>query len=86
MSIPILKVYDADGNQIPIPAIKGDTGATGPQGPPGPQGDPGATRWSQLLDKPFERIGTTMRVVDGTLDVYISESANPAGGNTLSIG
>ena len=50
------------------------------------QGGGGVTRWSQLLDKPFERIGTTMRVVDGTLNVYISESANPAGGNTLSIG
>lgn len=44
MGIPILKVYDADGNQIPIPAIKGETGAQGIPGSPGstgPQGEKG---------------------------------------------
>lgn len=52
--------------------------------PPG--GGGGNPRWGDVLNKPFERLGTTMRVQDGTLDVYISETANPAGGNTLSIG
>lgn len=44
MTVPILSVYDAQGNEIPIPAIvgpKGDTGDTGAQGPQGQQGDPG---------------------------------------------
>lgn len=49
-------------------------------------GGGGASTWAEISGKPFERIGTTMRVQDGTLDVYISETANPQGGNTLSIG
>lgn len=49
-------------------------------------GGGGASSWEDISDKPFERIGTTMRVTDGALDVYISETSNPQGGNTLSIG
>lgn len=49
-------------------------------------GGGGGGTWGEISGKPFERLGTTMRVQDGTLDVYISEVANPAGGNTLSIG
>lgn len=38
MNIPILSVYDEDGNKIPIPAIKGATGPQGIQGVPGTDG------------------------------------------------
>ena len=43
MNIPILSVYDADGNEIPIPAIRGEKGETGDTGAQGPQGTAGAT-------------------------------------------
>lgn len=41
MSVPILSVYDANGNKIPIPAIKGDKGDKGDQGVQGVPGTPG---------------------------------------------
>ena len=49
MNTPILRVRDAQGNLIPIPAVRGEAGPQGipgPQGPQGPQGgkgDPGTT-------------------------------------------
>lgn len=49
-------------------------------------GGGGSPSWSSVRNKPFESLGTTMKVKNGVLDVYISETANPAGGNTLSIG
>lgn len=49
-------------------------------------GGGGITKWSQLLEKPFERIGETLAVVDGTLDVNIHEVHNDAGGLTTIIG
>ena len=44
MNTPILRVRDAQGNLIPIPAVRGEAGPQGipgPQGPQGPQGDKG---------------------------------------------
>lgn len=52
-------------------------------GPPGP---PGASTWDGIENKPFERLGDTLKVEDGTLDVNIYETGNPQGGNTLYIG
>lgn len=49
-------------------------------------GSGGITKWSQLLEKPFERIGETLAVRDGTLDVNIHEVHNDAGGLTTIIG
>lgn len=45
-----------------------------------------ASSWDEISDKPFERIGDTLKVEDGTLDVNIYETSNPQGGNTLYIG
>ena len=42
--------------------------------------------WEDLEDKPFERIGETLAVQDGTLDVNIHEVRNEAGGWTTIIG
>ena len=39
MNVPILTVYDNDGNAIQIPAIKGDTGAKGDKGEKGDNAD-----------------------------------------------
>lgn len=50
------------------------------------KGDPGATTWDGIENKPFERLGDTLKVEDGTLDVNIYETGNPQGGNTLYIG
>ena len=55
-------------------------------GPPGPPGPAGASTWNELQEKPFERLGDTLKVEDGTLDVNIYETGNPQGGNTLYIG
>lgn len=38
------------------------------------------------MEKPFERIGETLTVRDGTLDVNIHEVHNDAGGLTTIIG
>ena len=46
----------------------------------------GGLAWSDIEDKPFERLGNTLKVVDGTLDVNIYETSNPQGGNTLIVG
>lgn len=46
----------------------------------------GASTWSQLSGKPFERIGDTLAVTGGTLDVNIHEVSNAAGGLTTIIG
>lgn len=46
----------------------------------------GATHWDELTGKPFERIGDTLAVHDGTLDVNIHETTNPSGGLTIIIG
>ena len=46
MNTPILRVKDAQGNLIPIPAIRGEAGpqgTPGPRGPQGPKGDKGDT-------------------------------------------
>lgn len=45
-----------------------------------------AQSWDEIEDKPFERLGDTLKVEDGTLDVNIYETGNPQGGNTLYIG
>ena len=42
VQIPILSVYDEQGNKIPIPAIKGGKGDKGDTGAPGQDGAPGA--------------------------------------------
>lgn len=42
--------------------------------------------WASVENKPFERLGESLKVVDGTLDVNAFEVANQAGGNTLVIG
>ena len=39
----MLKVKDANGNWITIPALRGEKGETGATGPQGPKGDTGAT-------------------------------------------
>lgn len=65
---------------------KGDTGEAGPMGPQGPKGDAGASAWSDITGKPFERIGDTLAVQNGTLDVNIHEVRNDAGGFTTIIG
>lgn len=39
--IPVLKLKDADGNVIPVPAIQGEKGDPGPQGIQGEQGPQG---------------------------------------------
>lgn len=49
-------------------------------------GGGGAGTWDELADKPFERIGDTLAVTDGTLDVNIHEVSNDAGGLTTIIG
>lgn len=41
MSTPILRVRDAQGNYIPIPAIQGEAGPPGQKGDTGPKGDKG---------------------------------------------
>lgn len=46
----------------------------------------GASRWADIYDKPFERIGDTLAVVGGTLNVNIHEVHNDAGGLTTIIG
>ena len=64
----------------------------GPQGPPGPRGftgpagRPGVSDWENIENKPFERIGETLSVQDGMLDVSIHEVSNDAGGLTTIIG
>ena len=41
MNTPILRVRDAQGNLIPIPAVRGEAGPQGIPGPQGPQGPQG---------------------------------------------
>lgn len=41
MNTPILRVRDAQGNLIPIPAVRGEAGPQGIPGPQGPKGDKG---------------------------------------------
>lgn len=43
MGIPILTVYDDNGNAVPIVAIKGEKGDTGATGETGKTGETGAT-------------------------------------------
>lgn len=42
--------------------------------------------WNTLPNKPFERLGESLKVTDGTLDINVHEVSNIAGGNTLVIG
>lgn len=42
--------------------------------------------WDDIEGKPFERIGESLKVVDGTVEVNVYETANSAGGNTLVVG
>lgn len=46
----------------------------------------GASSWSELYDKPFERIGQTLIAENGTLDINLHETTNAAGGITFIIG
>ena len=41
MSIPVLSVYDSEGNKIPIPAIRGERGEKGSKGDKGDRGETG---------------------------------------------
>lgn len=68
---PILKIYDEQGNEIPIPAI---------QGPPGPKGDPAVV--DQIYDSQSanaqsgiavaEAINTTVGSIEVALDNIIA--------------
>lgn len=49
-------------------------------------GGGGGAGWYEITDKPFERIGETLAVQDGTLNVNIHETKNEAGGLTTIIG
>lgn len=42
--------------------------------------------WDDIEDKPFERVGQTMKVEEGSLEINIYETTNPEGGSTLIIG
>lgn len=46
----------------------------------------GASSWGQIKDKPFEKIGDTLKVRDGVLDINIYETTNDGGGITVIIG
>ena len=47
MGIPILTVYDSGGNEIPIPAIKGEPGAPGTDGQDGQTPVRGTDYWTE---------------------------------------
>lgn len=49
-------------------------------------GGGGVSDWSAIHGKPFERLGETLKVQEGTLEVNIHETANEAGGQTVVIG
>ena len=42
--------------------------------------------WSSIKEKPFERLGESLKVTEGTLDINVHEVSNESGGNTLVIG
>lgn len=70
-------VLTHNGNVILAENGKALVGTGGPTGP---------VRWNEIVDKPFEDIGRTLSVTDGTLDVNISKTTNPEGGLTITIG
>ena len=46
----------------------------------------GSVAWNAVTDKPFEKIGDTLKVRDGVLDINIYETTNTSGGTTVVIG
>lgn len=95
----VLKTRQPDGSWAEIPAIKGNVGAAPEIGPngnwwingidtgkPATVGSGGVSSWGAIQNKPFERLGESLKVADGTLDINVYEVSNEQGGNTLVIG
>lgn len=70
MTVPILSVYDAQGNEIPIPAIQGKKGETGNTGAQGLPGSPGIDGVSPEV---------TVEQITGGHTVKITDKQHPTG-------
>ena len=67
-TVDLGKVIGPQGPQG-LQGIQGPKGETGPQGPKGETGPAGTTNWSNITNKPFNRVGSAPLAIDSSGDL-----------------